>query len=75
MVETVKWREYQSDIIGRATNILKTKNFVYLAMEVRTGKTLTSLGICEKVNAENVLFLTKRKRYNQSVMTTTCYAL
>jgi hypothetical protein len=61
MVETVKWREYQSDIIGRATNILKTKNFVYLAMEVRTGKTLTSLGICEKVNAENVLFLTKKK--------------
>lgn len=61
MVETVKWRDYQSDIIGRATNILKTKNFVYLAMEVRTGKTLTSLGICEKVNAENVLFLTKKK--------------
>ena len=61
MVETVKWREYQSDIIGRATNILKAKNFVYLAMEVRTGKTLTSLGICEKVNAENVLFLTKKK--------------
>ena len=61
MVETVQWREYQSDIIGRATNILKTKNFVYLAMEVRTGKTLTSLGICEKMGAENVLFLTKKK--------------
>ena len=61
MVETVQWREYQSDIIGRATKILKTKNFVYLAMEVRTGKTLTSLGICEKMGAENVLFLTKKK--------------
>ena len=61
MVETVQWREYQSDIIGRATNILKTKNFVYLAMEVRTGKTLTSLGICENMGAENVLFLTKKK--------------
>ena len=61
MVETVQWREYQSDIIGRATNILKTKNFVYLAMEVRTGKTFTSLGICEKMGAENVLFLTKKK--------------
>jgi predicted helicase len=61
MVETVQWREYQSDIIGRATNILKTKNFVYLAMEVRTGKTLTSLGICEKMEAQNVLFLTKKK--------------
>ena len=61
MVETVQWREYQSDIIGRATKILKTKNFVYLAMEVRTGKTLTSLGICDKMGAENVLFLTKKK--------------
>jgi len=61
MVETVQWREYQSDIIGRATNILKVKHFVYLAMEVRTGKTLTSLGICEKMGAENVLFLTKKK--------------
>jgi len=61
MVETVQWRDYQSDIIGRATNILKAKHFVYLAMEVRTGKTLTSLGICEKMGAENVLFLTKKK--------------
>ena len=30
-------------------------------MEVRTGKTLTSLGIAEEVGAENVLFLTKKK--------------
>ena len=30
-------------------------------MEVRTGKTLTSLGISEKLGAENVLFLTKKK--------------
>lgn len=38
---------------------------VYLAMEVRTGKTLTSLSICEDlnldVNNENVLFITKKK--------------
>ena len=30
-------------------------------MEVRTGKTLTSLGIAEKMNVENVLFITKKK--------------
>jgi SNF2 family DNA or RNA helicase len=30
-------------------------------MEVRTGKTLTSLGIAEKICSSNVLFLTKKK--------------
>jgi hypothetical protein len=30
-------------------------------MEVRTGKTLTSLGIAERINSSNVLFLTKKK--------------
>tara|TARA_R110002012_G_scaffold316463_1_gene531471 strand:- start:9325 stop:10578 length:1254 start_codon:yes stop_codon:yes gene_type:complete len=61
MEGVLEWRDYQSDIIGRATTILAKSNFVYLAMEVRTGKTLTSLGICEKLGVENVLFLTKKK--------------
>ena len=61
MVETVQWRDYQSDIIDKSIKILGRANFVYLAMEVRTGKTLTSLGISEKLGAENVLFLTKKK--------------
>jgi SNF2 family DNA or RNA helicase len=30
-------------------------------MEVRTGKTLTSLAMCEELNVENVLFITKKK--------------
>ena len=30
-------------------------------MEVRTGKTLTSLAICEDLGVENVLFITKKK--------------
>jgi hypothetical protein len=34
---------------------------VYLSMEVRTGKTLTSLGIAERIGVENVLFITKKK--------------
>lgn len=61
MVETVKWRDYQSEIIDKSLKILNRSNFVYLAMEVRTGKTLTSLGIAEKLGVENVLFLTKKK--------------
>jgi len=61
MVGSFEWRDYQSDIIDKATDIIQRNNFVYLAMEVRTGKTLTSLGICDKLGVENVLFLTKKK--------------
>ena len=61
MVGAFEWRDYQSDIIDKATGILNRENFVYLAMEVRTGKTLTSLGIADKLGVENVLFLTKKK--------------
>ena len=51
----------EQDIINRGVDIVSTHGFLYLAMEVRTGKTLTSLGICERLNIENVLFLTKKK--------------
>ena len=43
-------REYQRTIVDRATSILRDHRFVYLAMEVRTGKTLTSLSIAEESN-------------------------
>jgi len=56
-----RFRHYQEDIISRATDMVKSHGFVYLAMEVRTGKTLTSLGICKEFGAKNVLFLTKKK--------------
>ena len=54
-------RDYQIDIIGKGTEIVRQYGFVYLAMEVRCGKTLTSLGIAERINSINVLFLTKKK--------------
>jgi len=54
-------REYQRTIVERAKAILSSKKFVYLAMEVRTGKTLTSLSIAEEMGVERVLFL-KEKR-------------
>ncbi len=57
----IKFRDYQHDIIRTGSVILKDFGFLYLAMEVRTGKTLTSLGIAEKISSSNVLFLTKKK--------------
>ena len=55
------FRDYQKEIILKGTEMLLQNKFLYLAMEVRTGKTLTSLAIAEKVNANNVLFVTKKK--------------
>lgn len=60
----VEYRDYQLDIIDKGAKILSEKRFLYLAMQVRTGKTLTSLGICEKMSVENVLFITKKKAIN-----------
>ena len=58
----VEFRDYQKDIISQAERILKVNRFVYLAMEVRTGKTLTSLGAANNmVGVNNVLFVTKKK--------------
>jgi superfamily II DNA or RNA helicase len=57
----IKFRDYQEDIISKGADILCAHKFLYLAMEVRTGKTLTSLGILNEVQVNNVLFVTKKK--------------
>ncbi len=57
----ITFRDYQSDIILKGSEILLKNRFLYLALEVRTGKTLTSLGIAERVKAQDVLFITKKK--------------
>lgn len=57
----IKFRDYQEDIISKGTDILCAHKFLYLAMEVRTGKTLTSLGILNEMQVNNVLFVTKKK--------------
>jgi hypothetical protein len=59
--QAVEFRDYQLDIIDRGADIVRNHGFVYLAMEVRTGKTLTSLGIANKLKAKAVLFVTKKK--------------
>ena len=56
-----KFRDYQRTIISRGVEMIKSNRLLYLAMEVRTGKTLTSLGIADEIGAGNVLFLTKKK--------------
>ena len=57
----MKFREYQTTIIEKAKGVLQAHRFVYLSMEVRTGKTLTALGVAEKLGITNLLFVTKKK--------------
>ena len=57
----IKFRDYQNKIIIQGSEILILKGILYLTMEVRTGKTLTSLGIARLMNKTNVLFVTKKK--------------
>ena len=58
---TIKLRPYQETISTQGAKMITVDGFVYLAMEVRTGKTLTSLSIAKKLNCKHVLFVTKKK--------------
>ena len=57
----IEFRDYQEQIIDKGVNLLHMHGFAYLSMEVRTGKTLTALGMCDKLSVDRVLFLTKKK--------------
>ena len=57
----MEFRQYQKEIISKGIEIMQKSCFLYLAMEVRTGKTLTALGICKGIGAKSVLFITKKK--------------
>ena len=57
----IQLRDYQIDISAKAVILLQTKKIAYLAMEVRTGKTLTALNAANDYGAKKVLFLTKKK--------------
>lgn len=54
-------RDYQINIADQAKKILSEFGLVYLAMQVRTGKTITSLHLANEMGAKNVLFVTKKK--------------
>jgi hypothetical protein len=54
-------RDYQIDIATRGAAIVRDHGMLYLSMEVRTGKTVTSMNIAERYGAAKVLFCTKKK--------------
>lgn len=57
----IELRDYQEEISTKAANLLRSKGIAYLAMEVRTGKTLTALATATKFGGKNILFVTKKK--------------
>ena len=57
----MKFRDYQIEIIDKAVEVLKANRFVYLSMQVRTGKTLTAMGTAQKLGVKSMLFVTKKK--------------
>ena len=57
----LQFRPYQQNIIEEGTRRLSRLRIIMLAMEVRTGKTLTSLGIADRMGITSVLFITKKK--------------
>ena len=57
----MKLRDYQQEVFDKAVKVLDVEGLVYLVMETRTGKTITSLSVAHARGAKRVLFLTKKK--------------
>lgn len=57
----IKPWDYQLELSDIALDILKQYGLVYLAMEERTGKTLTAILVCEECNVSKILVITKKK--------------
>lgn len=57
----IELRPYQKEIVTEGIRILEEHKILYLALEVRTGKTLVALSICNYCDFKHVLFLTKKK--------------
>lgn len=53
----------QVELADQGLQILRTNGMLYLAMEERTGKTLTAIFICEDSLASKILVITKKKAY------------
>ncbi len=54
-------RSYQIDLSAKAADLVEKHRIAYLAMEVRTGKTLTALRAADLCRAKTVLFITKKR--------------
>ena len=59
--EKMKLRNYQVEIAEKGKHVLEKYHLLYLAMQTRTGKTLTALTIASICGKKSVLFLTKLK--------------
>ena len=53
--------KHQTEISLQAYGLLKRYGWVYLAMQERTGKTLTSILVAEMSKCTNILVITKAK--------------
>ncbi|QLH52767.1 MAG: hypothetical protein CH6_0071 [Candidatus Kapaibacterium sp.] len=53
--------QHQIDLAKQAEPILREKKIVYLAMEMRVGKTLIALETAYRLGVKKVLFVTKKK--------------
>lgn len=56
----IQLRDYQRPIVDKAKEILSRNNIVYLAAEVRTGKTFMSFAIGYELGWRNILMVTKK---------------
>ena len=65
---------YQEEIAEQAYDILGKYGLVYLAMEERTGKSLTAIRVAEMSNRKRVLILTKKKALDGWKETLTAYS-
>lgn len=54
-------RPYQVEISNQAFDILTNYRIVYFGIEVRVGKTFMALMTAQKLNVQNILFVTKKK--------------
>jgi len=57
----MKLRDYQEELSSKACQILDKYKIVYIAMETRTGKTITALSAAKKCGFLRILFVTKKK--------------
>jgi superfamily II DNA or RNA helicase len=57
----MKLYDYQKEIINQAATILQAEGIVYLALEMRLGKTFIALTLAKIFEAKRVVMLTKKK--------------
>lgn len=67
MIDKLTPRPYQIQISEQALEILRKYHLVYLALEPRVGKTMTSFMTAWKYGARKILFVTKKKAIDDIV--------